>query len=993
MRSQDIIASSLAAAMLPAIAVLAAGCGPEAPSAGAARQRMRCSGPVESLLTATGRERGAIEGRLSCFVVELAAGNYLDLRARQRGADVALSALAPGGDRVLRVDRPIGRQGEESLLLWAAAMGRYQLRIEEAGSDPGGLYVLELARLGPGSPADRERAEAARQFAEAEELRRENTVASLTEALPLYGEAERRFSTLAEAERRKEVRRQWAQALTGLGELRLAAGAAEGSEAALLEAVPLWREQSGAAGLARALNALGNACRSRGNLECAEGSYREAAALYRSLGEPSKQAVALGNLGNVFLDAGEPRAALDRYEDALALLPAEAPAREHADLMAKIGWGHLQLEETATAERWFEQAHALAQEGGDRRTEAHALASLARLRYENGEHETARVRFEEVAALFRELGDRAGEVTALQNAAWCRLKQGQAAGAAAAFELSLARAQELGDPRLEAAIEAGSARAELARQDFEAARRHALAAVERIEALRAGMDRADLRRSYLADTSEAYDTAVDALLALHRQRPGSSFDDEAFALGERSRARALLDALASPASVAVGAAETGRLRARINAAEEARLGLVARNAKAAEVAAVERELRAALEELRALGRWPVGEEPALSLAGIRRELLGEDTLLLAFDLGREASVLWLVDSQGSMPVPLPPAAEIEADAEKVLRLFEADDPRAAGADAAPSVRALADLLLGPAASRLGEKRLLIVPDGALAALPFGALPEPGAGEPLLVRHEITFAPSASVAMRLARRSRQRKPPTMTLAFVGDPVYASEAQAGAVEGPGEAPAITDLARSLLDFAPETLRRLPASAREGEVILSLVPPAKGFSATRHAAAKELVTGGTLADFRIVHFAAHGLLNTSHPELSGLVLSQLDASGQPRDAYLRAHEIAALRFQAELVVLAACETARGAKIRGEGLVGLPHAFFEAGADRVLVSLWRVRDKAAAELSARFYRALLAEGLPPSAALRKAQLGMYRDPAWSRPRDWAGFVLQGPP
>jgi CHAT domain-containing protein len=97
------------------------------------------------------------------------------------------------------------------------------------------------------------------------------------------------------------------------------------------------------------------------------------------------------------------------------------------------------------------------------------------------------------------------------------------------------------------------------------------------------------------------------------------------------------------------------------------------------------------------------------------------------------------------------------------------------------------------------------------------------------------------------------------------------------------------------------------------------------------------------------------------------------------------------AELVVLSACQTGLGKEIKGEGLVGLTRGFMYAGAARVMASLWKVDDKATAELMKRFYRGMLQEGKRPAAALRAAQVEMWRRPPWQLPYYWGAFVLQG--
>jgi CHAT domain-containing protein len=153
----------------------------------------------------------------------------------------------------------------------------------------------------------------------------------------------------------------------------------------------------------------------------------------------------------------------------------------------------------------------------------------------------------------------------------------------------------------------------------------------------------------------------------------------------------------------------------------------------------------------------------------------------------------------------------------------------------------------------------------------------------------------------------------------------------------------------------------------------------------------TSPALGDYRIVHFATHGLLNSRHPELSGLVLSLVDAHGNPEDGFLQAHEIYNLKLNADLVVLSACQTALGSEIRGEGQVGLARAFLNAGARSVVASLWRVPDAATAELMKRFYTGMLVEKLTPAEAFTRAQEAVKRVPRWSAPYYWAGFTFQG--
>ena len=219
---------------------------------------------------------------------------------------------------------------------------------------------------------------------------------------------------------------------------------------------------------------------------------------------------------------------------------------------------------------------------------------------------------------------------------------------------------------------------------------------------------------------------------------------------------------------------------------------------------------------------------------------------------------------------------------------------------------------------------------------------------------------------------------------GDGAEGDESPVRSLETRALEPFLEDGVRAALD-------RLPFSRAEAQAVASQVPQASLLQATDFDATLALATSGRLNGYRIVHFATHGLINTSRPELSGLALSLVDRDGRSRDGFLRLNTIYNLRLSADLVVLSACQTALGKEVAGEGLVGLTRGFMYAGTRRVIASLWQVSDVATAELMKKFYAFMLQRRLPAPAALRSAQLEMAKDPRWSSPYFWAGFVLQG--
>jgi CHAT domain-containing protein len=319
---------------------------------------------------------------------------------------------------------------------------------------------------------------------------------------------------------------------------------------------------------------------------------------------------------------------------------------------------------------------------------------------------------------------------------------------------------------------------------------------------------------------------------------------------------------------------------------------------------------------------------------------------------------------------------------------------------------LSQTLLGPVVDQLGTRRLIIVSDGPLQYVPFGALPAPAADSrlsayrPLIVDHEIVTLPSASVLHVLRRELAGRPPAPKTVAVLADPVFTTDDprfrpnQMAANSKPEAAAAhvsTLDVRRAAQESGVTAFARLRFSRQEADALAALAPGNQTLKATDFAANRSAATSPELGSYRIVHFATHGLLNNINPELSGIVLSLVDEAGRPQDGFLRLHDIYNLRLGADLVVLSACETALGRDIRGEGLVGLTRGFMYAGAPRVLASLWSVDDRGTAELMRQLYFSVLKEGKSPAAALRAAQVSMWKTTRWQSPYYWAAFVLQG--
>jgi CHAT domain-containing protein/tetratricopeptide (TPR) repeat protein len=1010
--------------------VLVAGCGdieapPPTPPEDAAAPVARTLDPVAGAVL----EGELAGGETHTVELELAAGELADLVVEQRGIDVEARWTAPGGELLRTVDSPNGTGGFEPLPVVAGTAGAYRLEVRSlVPSAPPGRYAVRLQELRPATPEDRRRAAAEDALAAAAAMAAEGGRDHLEQALESYAAAADEMAALGLAERRADV-------LFAVGQTHRALGAPGPAIAAFREAVPEFRAGVEREKLAVTLNNLGLAYWARGDLQDAVANYREALELHRGLGERRSEAAALNNLGEawaslgrvesafscyeralaiweelgaqdqigitlsslgaLYYHQGEQASALDLFERALPLLDSGGRRWHHAVTLGRIG-GLKALDGDAGGLSDLEAALSEQRELGDRREEAGLISDLGLAYRRLGRPSEARDRFAQALDLFRELGDRLSEATALRNLGTVAIELGEPDAALERFRDAASLYRQAGNPEGEIQTHYGLAVGLHQRGDLAAAWDEAYAAVMGIEGLLGAAVGDDLRTAFLADSQDVYRFAIELAFERHRLDPGAGHDRAALFVSEWARARGLLDALAEAglgrqADAALGG-EEAELRNQLRAVEDQRRRLLADGAGAEERERLARERRHLVRGYHRLRSKRLLADPGYSALArprvlpadeIQHQLLDPDTLLLEVALGEARSFLWVVGRDVLATFELPPRSEIEAAARRTHTLLASSSARPARGPTELALDELGGLLLGPAASLLDGQRLVIVPDGALFYLPFGALRLDG--EPLIDRHEVVTVPSASILAALREERARRPPPLDRVAVFADPVFSAADPRVTGDG-GGAPA-SELRSSLeLDRFP----RLSFSRNEAEAILAQAPDDGVLAAFGFDANLESVEDTDLSRYRILHFATHAVLDTETPELSSIVLSLVDRDGNARDGYLWGPDIGDLALSAELVVLSACETALGKQVRGEGVVGLTRSFLAAGAGRVLVSLWRVDDRATSELMDRFYRALF-DGRSASAALRQAQLALRGEPAWSAPYYWAGFVLQG--
>src|SRR6185436_7578444 len=374
---------------------------------------------------------------------------------------------------------------------------------------------------------------------------------------------------------------------------------------------------------------------------------------------------------------------------------------------------------------------------------------------------------------------------------------------------------------------------------------------------------------------------------------------------------------------------------------------------------------------------------------------------LSYSVGENQTALFAVTREGSLRVKILPVGEKQMR-QDVERFLERVRQPTADAETADLARSLYRTLIGPLADLVGKsERLLILPDGPLHRLPFGALIRDTDRRQYLTEWKpVHTALSLTVygTLRATRREPSRSAvavePAQLVAF-GDPHYP--------KAPAPSEDTRDpFLRNLRDLRSFHWTALPYTRREVERIAETYPEARLFLGEDAIEERAKAVG---RDVRVLHFATHGYLDDRAPLDSALVLTIPEELPPGRDnGLLQVWEIfEGVRLDADLVVLSACDSALGRELSGEGLIGLTRAFQYAGARSVVASLWSVSDQATAELMARFHRHYAA-GISKDEALRQAQIELIRQPIRittayrqtvetdaSAPFFWAAFQLFG--
>ncbi|MBX7219543.1 MAG: tetratricopeptide repeat protein [Blastocatellia bacterium] len=813
-----------------------------------------------------------------------------------------------------------------------------------------------------------------------------------------------------------------AYTLSNLGVVYETRGEGQKALEVTTEALRLFREVGNRSGENAALINLGKVYSMLGAYPKALEHYGKAREVAHSLGDRQVEAIALNNMGFIANKLNQPDKALEYYNQSLPLRRAVGDRKGEATVLNNMGTIYVDLKDMTKARETLLQAMTLRRELGDKGGAASTLHNLGTIFSDAGEPQKGLEYYLQALALRREIGDRAAESRTLTSLAQTYTQLENYTEARNYIEQSLKQIEFV--------------RASVSSKELRASY---LAIVHYAYELYIDI----LMRMHSQNPTAGYDK--EAMLVSEQARARSLLEllTESGTNVRQGADPALLE-------------QEQKLYRQISSQFQDLSQLLVRKHTDEQEAIAKRQIETTTEAYREVQnqirrispRYAALTQPRQLTVPEIQQQLDADVILLEFTLGRFDSFLFAVTKDSFQVFFLPKQEEIETLCRQVYdhltarnRLVEAG--LAGGVNVTESDREywkvaaeLSNRILGPVSTRLAGKRLLIVADGFLQYIPIGALPLPlpskkaaggtlqetalrgvpgSAPEPLLVYHEVCSLPSVSALAVLRAEKQERKKPNKLLAVLADPVFGGndDERVRGLSAKGTVPDANLLAqnhqetvqrlivlkKSDAGSGPEnrgllSIRRLPGTRTEAESLIALSGPADSLKALDFEASRTLALSDELGQYRYVHFATHGLLDAENPELSALVLTLINRDGQPQDGFLRVFDLYNLNLPADLVTLSACKTGLGKDIKGEGIVGMTRGFMYAGASRVAVSLWNIEDKSAALLMKGFYQGMLGpQKLRPAAALRAAQLELWRQKRWQAPYYWAGFIIQGEP
>lgn len=728
----------------------------------------------------------------------------------------------------------------------------------------------------------------------------------------------------------------------------------------------------------------------QGRYEEARDLYARAEAIYRREGNQRNLALVLRHRGNLRVMLGDAKQGRELLQEALSI---QRRVRNSEDIVRTLLLlGELERREAHEpgVPAVFTEAVALAEIDAEPRTLAQALLRLAPAQIDTNQLDLARGTIARTQGLADALRDDYLRSRVQMQRAHLLLATGDSGAALTQVRQALRRTQTRALSVDAAQMHALEAQALAALQRLPAAAQAYALGIACIERARNSIHSAEERARFVATRRQLYEGQAVALAEYALARNEPALMREALAAVADQRSRSLHETIENRAAETTPPSENYRqLAAREVELAAARWLAQERNLPATALAAIDEDLGRVSAQLARL------ERSRTDIAGSVTErtpamsevitTLARETAIVHYAVATGHSYAWATHKDRITLVRLPGRAVLEAQIAAARRVFDGD------ATAEAALSELCASVWQPLRGSFDADAVLLVADERLHVVPWSALRCAGAdtGEPpqdLIEQVEITLAPSLRTADEIRRRRMSRDGglaagPQRALAVV-DPIYYAGDER--IAAPVRATA-RDAAAAVM------LPRLAASRREAATLQRHLQEKNLTVLAGHQAARDAFLRLPLTQYRLIHLGMHGFVGPASLADSGIAFSLFDAAGKPLSGFLNARSIARLQLDADLVVLAACESAAGEMLAGEGLLGTHYAFLAAGADQVVAASAPVSDAVTSRLMEAFYRELLQSGRSPAQALRSAQQEIRADARTRHPRYWAGFVAYG--
>lgn len=707
-------------------------------------------------------------------------------------------------------------------------------------------------------------------------------------------------------------------------------------------------------GVATELSELGIDYRHLGRFTDAEHAFGQAIVLERAHRNPEGIARVSFNLANVYVATGDDGRALPLMLDALRIVAPTGNVRGEVFLHTNLAELYTRAARYAAARAHIDSA-LLLNHGVVLYSRLDLLGALGRLELAQQNPGAATL----VLDSARRLADSAsfGRQRASTRASLARaaIASGDAHAAMRWASEAVSIAEALGDP--EAEVEAREAHAAA----LEAAGRASALdeyrrAIALLESWRGRLALGDLRMGVAEPRLGAYEGAIR--MFIRAGRPADAFD-----IAEHARARLLLDLMHDHDAEPAGSRRE-RMRQRIRERFDVR-----DDVSAGERDAIDREIAALIDTLGNVERDAreheptvgVGDPTPLPIAMMQAQLLTRGRAMLAIFWGERDVYGWWITRTSVRAARLGRADSLAMTLEFLRNTITDTSGRVPWR---VPVRHAFEALVAPLAPDSASE-VLVIADGPLAYVPLEVLVPPGDSVPWGATRRFVYGPSASV-LAILSRTPARARWTRTVLAVGDPAVGTRTVQAAA----------------LDERSRARTPLPYAAGEARDIAALFEAPRSDVLVGRDATLQRWQALEPGRYRYLHFAAHTVLSGRRPGMSAVMLA---------DGALDLAAIRRLDLNAELVTLSACETALGLEVRGEGIVGLSHAFLESGARGTVVTLWPIRDRSAADFMAAFYRELRAGVAPAAALLTVRRRWITSAGITSHPSRWAPYVLVG--